>query len=129
MGRTWILLPLSQLCSATGNVVLKRTVSSIVEPRSGVEFAQMVALSPGFWGGLLLFGAGLLLWLRVLAVEQVGRVYPVAVSFSFLLVLAASAIFLGESYSTVHLGGVGLIAIGMALCTWDLGRTNPEQNP
>lgn len=118
--RTWFTLLLSLSASAGGNVMLKGTLLGIQggAPAGGpVELALTLLSTPGFWLGLCLYGTGFLLWIMVLASEQISRVYPIGASLSFLLILAASSHFFGERYSIVSLAGVVLILAGIVICS------------
>ncbi|NOZ86682.1 MAG: hypothetical protein GXP49_10505 [Deltaproteobacteria bacterium] len=119
MARTWFMLFLSLLCSTAGNVVLKGTMLGIASAHAGINGIDLVLFlvaDPGLWGGLILYGMGFLLWIRVLAVAKVSRVYPVGASLSFLLILVASRGFFNEHYSAGSLFGVILIGAGVVLC-------------
>lgn len=119
MIRTWFLLLMSLLSSTSGNVMLKGTLLSLETsgaPQSTLAFALALMGSPYFWLGLFLYGTGFLFWIRVLAVEEVSRVYPIGASLSFLLILTASSHFFGEDYSNVSILGVVLICAGIVLC-------------
>jgi len=126
MARTWFLLLLSLLCSSGGNVMLKGTLLGLLggdaSAAGGLPLARALLATPELWGGLLLYGMGFLLWIRVLAVEPVSKVYPVAASISFLFIMSASSQLLGERYSAASLLGVGLIGLGIVLCGLDLRR-------
>ena len=119
MARIWFMLVLSLLCSTGGNVVLKGTMLEVIGAAPGVtgfDLAVRLLATVGLWSGLVLYGMGFLLWLRVLAVAKVSRVYPVAASLSFLLILTASFGLFGEHYSFRNVLGVVLIAAGVVLC-------------
>jgi len=70
------------------------------------------------WGGLLLFGASIALWLGVLARVPVSAAYPMA-SLGYVVAAATGVMLLGE---TVTLGrAVGLVVI--CLGVFIVGRT------
>ena len=128
MYRIWFLLLLSLLCSTGANVILKGTLLGLGgdnAPAAGLDLAMALLATPGLWGGLVLYGMGFLLWIRVLAVAEVSRVYPVGASLSFLTILAASSQLFDEHYTIANMLGVVLITGGVVLCGMD---PRPDKN-
>lgn len=69
--------------------------------------------SPGVVGGFVLYGAGAVVWLSVLAQWDVSKAYPL-VGLGFVLTLVIGAV-LGEQVTPARVVGVLLIAVGVWL--------------
>jgi drug/metabolite transporter (DMT)-like permease len=75
-----------------------------------------ILLSPIFWGAAVLYGLITILWVVLLREVDLSRAYPF-VATTYLLVPAASMIFLGEKVGPMYFAGVALIVIGIVLAT------------
>ena len=64
----------------------------------------------------LIFSAGIF-WLSAISQMNLSVAYPM-LSTSYILILIASAIFLGETITWVRAAGVGVIMCGVALVFW-----------
>jgi uncharacterized membrane protein len=62
--------------------------------------------------GFLSFGAGAMLWLAVLAKEEVSYAYPLS-SLGYLIVLAGSFLFFHEHISSARVIGILLLILGV----------------
>ncbi|MGB1285907.1 MAG: hypothetical protein ACPG7F_05180 [Aggregatilineales bacterium] len=65
--------------------------------------------------GLGIYGAAMLLWLRVLSEEPLGISYPILVSLAFVIVSIGAVVVFKESVSPVKLLGVGVIVLGVII--------------
>lgn len=112
------LIMISVTISAVAQIALKHGMSSPAVQAglaSGLErLAPLVAGNPFVWLGLVLYGAGALLWLGVLAKIDVSQAYPF-VGLGFLLTMVFGVILLGESVSAMRLIGTLLIVTGVIL--------------
>ncbi|MGA8765555.1 MAG: EamA family transporter [Candidatus Acidiferrales bacterium] len=69
---------------------------------------------PWFWIGLTMMTTGFFALLGMLSVANVSFVFP-ATAISYLFVLVASRLFLGERVTPQRLVGVALVCMGVAL--------------
>lgn len=72
-----------------------------------------VVAQPAVWAGFALYGAGAIVWLRVLADWDVSRAYPL-VGLGF-VATAGIGVVMGEAVSLQRLAGVALICAGVYL--------------
>jgi len=77
-------------------------------------FWQRVFSSPMLWAGIGAYALELILWLAVLANAPLSFVFPLA-SLSYVGVLVASRVVLGETLSRRRIAGAVLITAGVAL--------------
>ena len=110
---------LCAILSVAGNLALKRAVGSLDLP-DGLSLLSPSALVrlvhvPTLYAGLALYGLGALLWLQVLSVNPIGRAYPILVSLTFVLIAVASRILFRESITSLQVGGLFLILLGISM--------------
>lgn len=74
--------------------------------------------SPYLWGGALLHGVALILWLGALAKLPLSQAYPFLAG-GFALVYLLSVLFLGESLTITKLLGYLCITIGVIIVAQD----------
>lgn len=72
-------------------------------------------LSPWLAGAIFLYGASFLLTSRVFALNPLSVASPIMAGATFVLVALVSSLLLGEAFSLQKLGGIALIASGIAL--------------
>jgi drug/metabolite transporter (DMT)-like permease len=77
-------------------------------------FWKRVFSSPMLWAGIGAYAVELILWLAVLANAPLSFVFPLA-SLSYVGVLIASRLVLGETLSRRRVAGALLITAGVAL--------------
>ncbi|MGE5538976.1 MAG: transporter [Gemmatimonas sp.] len=77
-------------------------------------FWKRVFSSPMLWAGIGAYALELILWLGVLANAPLSFVFPLA-SLSYVGVLVASRVILGEAVSPRRVAGALLITAGVAL--------------
>lgn len=75
---------------------------------------EAVALHPGVWLGLLLYGASAALWLYVLGHVEVSRAYPF-IGLGFVLTAVLGALLLNESVGAMRIAGTLLVCAGVYL--------------
>jgi len=68
---------------------------------------------PLFILGVLLYGGGTLVWMRVISLEPLSLGYPVLVSVSFVAITTGAAFFFKEPLSVIKVIGMGLILLGV----------------
>ncbi len=104
-----LFLLATTVCTITGQTLMKRGVD-----RAEVLSAGSVLGSPHILLGVLCYGSGFLLWLKVLRLLPLSVAYP-ASSVSFIAVVMTSAVFLGERVTAFKLIGVLCIGVGVVL--------------
>jgi multidrug transporter EmrE-like cation transporter len=115
MRRTLVLVFASVAASVTANLLLKETMIRLPASTTGALVSAALR-APGLWVGVALWGIGFLLWLRVLATEEISRVFPIVVGAAFVATLVVSTVFLDEEGSTTSWAGLALVSIGIAIC-------------
>jgi drug/metabolite transporter (DMT)-like permease len=73
-----------------------------------------IATSPWVILGLAIYASGTFFWLVALSRVELSFAYPFA-SLSYVLILAASWAFLGETVSLLRLAGVVTICLGVLI--------------
>lgn len=100
---------------SVAQIALKLGVSS--DPGEGARalLGRLALLAtPGVLIGLMLYGAGTMLWLVVLARLEISQAYPF-VGLGFALTTLAGWWLFGDQLGVQRLGGISLIVIGIAL--------------
>lgn len=113
------LIMLCAALSVAGNLTLKRAVSSVdlsndTSLLSASALLRLIRI-PTLYAGLALYVLGMLLWLRVLSVDPLGRAYPVLVSLTFVLIVPASWALFRESITLLQISGLFLILLGVSM--------------
>lgn len=104
----YILLTISIVLNVTAQVFLK------LNGRTPVSFPGML-WQPFFWLALLTYGASFIAYSIVLSKLELSRVYPIASLSLIVMVLIISALFLGESLTTLKVVGAALSVISIFL--------------
>lgn len=109
----------SILCSVVvgvvGQLILKLAMGKagpLGLRRGPIPAVLAIALNPGVWAGLSLYGVSMLFWMAGLSHVELGYAYPF-LSLSYVLILLGSKAILGERIGWLRLGGVMLICIGV----------------
>ncbi|MCA9912631.1 MAG: hypothetical protein KC496_04765 [Anaerolineae bacterium] len=74
-------------------------------------------LQPLFILGVVLYGGGTLLWMRVIASEPLSVGYPILLSIAFIAITLGAAFFFGEKMSLTKFLGMVLIISGVIITT------------
>jgi undecaprenyl phosphate-alpha-L-ara4N flippase subunit ArnE len=106
----WLVALFSISLSALAQLLMKLGMSSY-QAGNSVLFA---ATNPYVAAGFTAYGAGALLWLKVLSRVELSLAYPL-VSLAFVLVAILSWLVLGEHLSVTRMLGMGFIVVGIAL--------------
>ncbi|MGE5675403.1 MAG: hypothetical protein ACM3XM_16255 [Mycobacterium leprae] len=113
MLRMWLLAVGSILLGAVGQLLIKFGLNGLGGAGTGaVAFLWSSLRSPWVAGGIGAYGLSVLLWLLALREAPLSLLYPL-VSLSYVVVVAGSALLLGESLSWGRVGGIGLILLGV----------------
>jgi multidrug transporter EmrE-like cation transporter len=70
---------------------------------------------PRLGTGLALYALGFLTWIASLSRYELSTVYPVFVGVSYVAVVLASALILGENMTATKVSGIGLVGAGVML--------------
>ena len=116
---TWALILSGVGLNAAAQLLLK----AAARPLAGLTrfdaatLAASVALllrSAPFWAGMFCYAASLCVWIAALAKAPVSVAYPM-LSLGYVVVAAASVLWLGETLSPAKVLGIGLICLGVVL--------------
>ena len=102
------LLTFSAFLAAAGQIFLK------VGAQGRNSISEFVNLPIA--AGLLLYGAGVLIWIYVLAYEKLTNVYAFT-ALTFILVYIGAVVYIGEKISFLASAGIILILAGLYLIT------------
>lgn len=116
-----ILIIIAAVLMSAGSLGLKGSISSIGGFGSSVGglFGDILALirNPIFIVGLVLYGSGTLLWMKVIATEPLSVGYPILLSVAFIAVTIGAVFFFRETLSPVKLLGMMVIVVGVVITT------------
>lgn len=113
---TILFISMSVFAGVAGQLSLKHGMSQLgaqsLNASTLVSMVGRIVLSPWVMLGLVIYGAGTFFWLMVLSRVDLSFAYPM-LSTSYVLVLATSWLFLGESISVLRIIGVVTILAGV----------------
>jgi len=116
-----VLLFVAILLSVTGELLLKHGVNQlgILELRTDnlVPVFIRVFTNPFVLLGFIFLFGGSIFWLSMISRVPLSYAYPM-LSTSYILVLGASWLFLGEQINPVQIIGVLVIMLGVSLVFW-----------
>lgn len=99
---------------SVGGLLLIKTQAALLRQ----AWQQGAALFPvGFWValGAALYIAGFLVWMVVLARNELSVVYPIAVGATLALSSLAALLLLGEAVGALRAAGIACILLGVVL--------------
>ncbi|MBI5583955.1 MAG: EamA family transporter [Deltaproteobacteria bacterium] len=109
------LILVSVLLTALGQLMFRQGMATVdrIQPQAGLWQLIGYGLFNGYvLLGFLFFGSGALLWLAVLAKEEVSYAYPIS-SLGYIVVLAGSYFLFQEHITLPRLLGIALIILGV----------------
>jgi len=111
-----LLLALWTICEATGQILFKHGIDAIDagEAHFGMKTLRASLQSPAIWGGILVHAIEFALWIEILGHLPLSVAFPLE-SISYVTVLAATRLWLGEVVPTRRWIGVGLICAGIVI--------------
>ena len=113
----WMAFAGSAVFVVTGHLLIKAGLNSAVAAPAGAGFlarALQAALNPEVLGGLIIYFAGTICWMRAVSQKEISFLYPLS-SVNYVLVAAASSLLFHEAISAKRAGGVLLVVLGMIL--------------
>jgi drug/metabolite transporter (DMT)-like permease len=114
-----IMVLVASAMMAFASLMLKQGISNIGGFGEGNIISEIfkLLLQPVFVVGVLLYGGGTLLWMRVISTEPLSVGYPILVSFSFIIVALGAVLFFKETFTLTKLLGMGIILIGVVIAS------------
>lgn len=117
--KVFMLVLLAEICSAAMHILYKKGANSLEDaPTANIKdyifFALRVLRIPAIWCGLLVVGFGMLIWLTVLAQAELSLAFPLD-SLQYIIILAASALLLGERINRERILGTLFVIVGIVL--------------
>jgi len=103
----FLLLLATVSCTVTGQVLMKRGVNSL-----GILNLKNIMAQPSIIVGSICYISGFLIWLNVLKILPLSIAYPFS-SISYVAIIFASALFLGEALSMYKIIGMLCICAGI----------------
>jgi multidrug transporter EmrE-like cation transporter len=103
----------STVCSVLGQLALKQGMQQIAASGSEAVLKSIV-VSKWVFGGLMVYGAGVLFWLMALSRAELTYVYPFA-SLGYAGIIVGSHFLFKERISRMRLVGVMIIISGVIL--------------
>lgn len=110
------LLGLCIVLSSAAQVLFKFAQDGSKIHGSIVLQVFQIVKNPFLVSGLLLYTISAFLWLRVVRVNEVSRVYPF-MSVGYILVLVAGFLFFGEALSMTKIIGISIVVVGIVVLT------------
>ncbi|CAN92295.1 putative Conserved membrane protein [Sorangium cellulosum So ce56] len=122
MAQGYLFLIIALVFNATANILMKlasRRVPSM-EGLSLVEKALALVTNYHLVLGLVLFASNILFYVLALKRINLSIAYPIMSSGGFLLISVFSVYFLHETLTGLQIGGIVLIAAGIALLAYNI---------
>ena len=116
---TWLLILAGVGMNAAAQLLLKaatRPLSAftVFDLDTLLKSIGILMLSVPFWAGMTCYSCSLCVWLAALSKAPVSVAYPM-LSLGYVVVAAASALWLGESLTLAKVFGIALICAGVVL--------------
>ncbi|WP_437768953.1 EamA family transporter [Sorangium sp. So ce281] len=122
MAQGYLFLIIALVFNATANILMKlasRRVPSM-EGLSLVEKCLALVTNYHLVLGLVLFASNILFYVLALKRINLSIAYPIMSSGGFLLISVFSVYFLRETLTALQIGGIVLIAAGIALLAYNI---------
>jgi len=113
------LILISVTLAAVAQVTLKAGMNHVTDANGGQlaltgESLKQIATNLWVWAGLAIFAVSAVLWLFALSRASLSFAYPFA-ALGYVIIVAASILFLGEHVPPLGWVGVALIVLGILL--------------
>ena len=114
---TWVLILTGVGMNAAAQLLLKAATRplaafTVFDIDTLVKSVAILALSVPFWAGMMCYAFSICVWLAALSKAPVSVAYPM-LSLGYVVVAAASALWLGESLTLMKVFGIALICAGV----------------
>ncbi len=113
----WLWVIICSLSAASSSFLLRYSIDNIDKFEFELRSFYGLATQPLFFTGIILYGLTGIIWLRILATEQLNIAYPVLISITFISVSIGSMVFFKEAMTVVKLAGLVLIVLGISFVT------------
>jgi multidrug transporter EmrE-like cation transporter len=124
LSRWWVAFAASSLFVVSGHLLIKAGLNGLaplpVNTGTGARVLHSV-LQVRVLAGLLIYLIGTVCWMRAVSQKEISFLYPLS-SVNFVLIAAASMVFLQEIISGRRIAGVLLLVFGMILMNTRLGE-------
>lgn len=116
-----ILIIVAATMMSFGSLGLKGAIEAI--GGFGDEIANIhkdifaLAINPIFIVGIILYGSGTLVWMRVISTEPLSVGYPILMSVAFIAITLGAAFFFSEAITIPKIIGMVIIVIGVVIAT------------
>ncbi|WP_437680035.1 DMT family transporter [Sorangium sp. So ce131] len=122
MAQGYLFLIIALVFNATANILMKlasRRVTSM-EGMSLVQKGLALATNYHLVLGLVLFASNILFYVLALKRINLSIAYPIMTSGGFLIISVFSVYYLREPLTTMQIGGIVMIAAGIALLAYNV---------
>nr|AYM52244.1 cation/cationic drug transporter [Sorangium cellulosum] len=122
MAQGYLFLIIALVFNATANILMK-LASRRVEPMEGLSLVQKgLALATNYYLvlGLVLFASNILFYVLALKRINLSIAYPIMSSGGFLIISVFSVYYLRETLTTLQIGGIVMIAAGIAMVAYNM---------
>lgn len=84
---------------------------------SSLSFAKLMEIvsSLHVWAGLISYGISFVLYLYLVSIYEVSRIYPVIIGIAFILIFVFSVLFLDETINLKKILGILFISAGVII--------------
>jgi drug/metabolite transporter (DMT)-like permease len=116
-----LLVILAETFTGVGQMLLKKSTNAadsynLYRLDTHVLFLKDVLTNPNLWGGFIVMGIGLAVWIIALAQGDLSLVFSLG-SMQYVLILIGAHFFLGEKIDRMKLIGTLLVVFGIVLIT------------
>lgn len=102
------------LLLAVGQTLFKVAATNLQSASHGSAALWQLAMLPVFWGALILYAGGTLLWIYILQSVPLSRAYPFA-ALGFVVVPILAVVFFSERVTLTYALGALLIVAGVVI--------------
>lgn len=111
--RFFILIAVYVCLNSVGQLLIKMGTIEIGDV-TGIE----KLLNAKLLGGIVLFGLSFLTWIFILFKANLSYAFPFAVGLGYVAVLSLAIVVLKESATSIQLGGMALVGVGIVLMSF-----------
>lgn len=114
-----ILVVIAGTLMSAASLMLKQSIGAIGGFGEGNIIREIFALllQPIFVLGVILYGSGTLLWMRVISTEPISIGYPILMGVAFLAITIGAAVFFKEAMSIPKILGMMIILVGVIVAS------------